>query len=80
MVVKLRFIAYVIGGMFESRVILDGSQTFATGADRIAKFESRVILDGSQTLVLVGALCAEFESRVILDGSQTVCIILTKDT
>ena len=36
-------------GRFESRVILDGSQTDVLGLDAIGVFESRVILDGSQT-------------------------------
>ena len=56
---------------FESRVILDGSQT--VGAQWIAGnlFESRVILDGSQTRFRnIRAFCV-FESRVILDESQT---------
>ena len=35
--------------MFESRVILDGSQTPQGGLIAIKAFESRVILDGSQT-------------------------------
>ena len=34
---------------FESRVILDGSQTVYTLVQPSDKFESRVILDGSQT-------------------------------
>ena len=36
--------------MFESRVILDGSQTRRCVFNRRRQFESRVILDGSQTL------------------------------
>ena len=35
--------------MFESRVILDGSQTIERTLKMGIKFESRVILDGSQT-------------------------------
>ena len=38
---------------FESRVILDGSQTFGAGGHVIGRFESRVILDGSQTETLI---------------------------
>ena len=34
---------------FESRVILDGSQTPVTSYLRPSQFESRVVLDGSQT-------------------------------
>ena len=34
---------------FESRVILDGSQTRRNGRPVRPQFESRVILDGSQT-------------------------------
>ena len=36
-------------GGFESRVILDGSQTYYDNARSLKSFESRVILDGSQT-------------------------------
>ena len=36
--------------MFESRVILDGSQTSSRRAKLALPFESRVILDGSQTM------------------------------
>ena len=35
--------------LFESRVILDGSQTDTTLFIKTLRFESRVILDGSQT-------------------------------
>ena len=35
--------------MFESRVILDGSQTDFQNLAETQRFESRVILDGSQT-------------------------------
>ena len=56
---------------FESRVILDGSQTFMKTLLVLLTFESRVILDGSQTCNLVIIFCNRFESRVILDGSQT---------
>ena len=35
--------------MFESRVILDGSQTDYQNIAETQRFESRVILDGSQT-------------------------------
>ena len=35
--------------MFESRVVLDGSQTNNPLADSSLLFESRVVLDGSQT-------------------------------
>ena len=36
---------------FESRVILDGSQTNVNRNSVTAEFESRVILDGSQTKI-----------------------------
>ena len=38
---------------FESRVILDGSQTRDSVLARAPAFESRVILDGSQTRLSV---------------------------
>ena len=57
--------------MFESRVILDGSQTFIIFTVVRVLFESRVILDGSQTRSPVVIEVTTFESRVILDGSQT---------
>ena len=56
---------------FESRVILDGSQTLLTIMLSLLSFESRVILDGSQTEGVSVKLVEVFESRVILDGSQT---------
>ena len=71
MVVKPDAEGPVIMGVFESRVILDGSQTLEVVNQAGDAFESRVILDGSQTKV--GGVFARgvFESRVILDGSQT---------
>ena len=39
----------LISTVFESRVILDGSQTSVSSRSFSAVFESRVILDGSQT-------------------------------
>ncbi len=57
--------------MFESRVILDGSQTIGWVGTVVTSFESRVILDGSQTIEGTPLSQSEFESRVILDGSQT---------
>ena len=59
------------GARFESRVILDGSQTSKSTDVEPYVFESRVILDGSQTTVSTKILRTLFESRVILDGSQT---------
>ena len=56
---------------FESRVILDGSQTTMPAVTCVIWFESRVILDGSQTYVGGDVTLTKFESRVILDGSQT---------
>ena len=56
---------------FESRVILDGSQTMDELVKDLTLFESRVILDGSQTKPLADTAFSLFESRVILDGSQT---------
>ena len=58
---------------FESRVILDGSQTPTFMVFLTLQFESRVILDGSQTLSVFSQRSSRFESRVILDGSQTCC-------
>ena len=57
---------------FESRVILDGSQTTLLTFIYLSLFESRVILDGSQTRVQRREHAIRFESRVILDGSQTL--------
>ena len=57
---------------FESRVILDGSQTSGHKKFSLGLFESRVILDGSQTSKRGEISKWLFESRVILDGSQTV--------
>ena len=71
MVVKLNPHSDSSRTMFESRVILDGSQTREGGAGFAQKFESRVILDGSQTDSICNSNTITFESRVILDGSQT---------
>ena len=49
MVVKLLSVLFFILMMFESRVILDGSQTNKFSRMQRLLFESRVILDGSQT-------------------------------
>ena len=51
MVVKPGKVIMVLSGLFESRVILDGSQTAVDAISVDNKFESRVILDGSQTLL-----------------------------
>ena len=40
------------GILFESRVVLDGSQTLVLIRFLLIMFESRVVLDGSQTLPL----------------------------
>ena len=72
MVVKLERCLNRRRTVFESRVILDGSQTQRRCAAVVRRFESRVILDGSQTHWRFNAACSAFESRVILDGSQTV--------
>ena len=71
MVVKLNEDSSGSTPKFESRVILDGSQTIGIPAPVDSQFESRVILDGSQTILSFDAPAALFESRVILDGSQT---------
>ena len=57
--------------VFESRVVLDGSQTIRVLLQTHLQFESRVVLDGSQTFILVLPCNNRFESRVVLDGSQT---------
>ena len=49
MVVKLGNFTSEDGIVFESRVILDGSQTTSDNSVLSSEFESRVILDGSQT-------------------------------
>ena len=71
MVVKLIVSSNHYTDQFESRVILDGSQTHLFLSLQTAMFESRVILDGSQTALIMDGWFREFESRVILDGSQT---------
>ena len=71
MVVKLTRLTGIIPVEFESRVILDGSQTAKKPTTSTSKFESRVILDGSQTSRRIHLINHLFESRVILDGSQT---------
>ena len=38
-----------MGKVFESRVVLDGSQTGGSAQWFLIMFESRVVLDGSQT-------------------------------
>ena len=58
--------------MFESRVVLDGSQTLRVLFVSLHLFESRVVLDGSQTPAVTRSVSAVFESRVVLDGSQTL--------
>ncbi len=63
---------------FESRVILDGSQTYSFVHTKPSRFESRVILDGSQTGFNIVAQAGRFESRVILDGSQTLLFPVSK--
>lgn len=55
---------------FESRVVLDGSQTTYTVTKRTAKFESRVILDESQTLLTCRNIRLPFESRVTFVEAQ----------
>ena len=40
---------FAVQDVFESRVILDGSQTHRYASSTWIPFESRVILDGSQT-------------------------------
>ena len=50
---------------FESRVILDGSQTPCVISYFIRRFESRVVLDGSQTARPALLTLLQFESRVI---------------
>ena len=50
MVVKQTSKVVRMQSLFESRVILDGSQTNNIAMQFSAAFESRVILDGSQTM------------------------------
>ena len=51
MVVKLLRVTLASLRLFESRVILDGSQTTRRLNKTVDGFESRVILDGSQTSI-----------------------------
>ena len=55
---------------FESRVILDGSQTPIDPSFRVGVFESRVVLDGSQTVVASDQVQELFESRVTLSENR----------
>ena len=55
---------------FESRVILDGSQTPIDPSFRVGVFESRVVLDGSQTVVASNQVQELFESRVTLSENR----------
>ena len=57
--------------VFESRAVLDGSQTTAAMRFTNPVFESRAVLDGSQTHRLSTPPPHQFESRAVLDGSQT---------
>ena len=57
--------------VFESRAVLDGSQTSAMTARTHTTFESRAVLDGSQTHRQHHQPGRRFESRAVLDGSQT---------
>ena len=50
MVVKPSGVARLSLRMFESCVVLDGSQTFTNYDEFKNQFESCVVLDGSQTL------------------------------
>ena len=52
--------------MFESRVVLDESQTAVRDLRHQVPFESRVILDGSQTSSVPSMTLYLFESRVTL--------------
>ena len=71
MVVKRAAILADLLHQFESRVVLDGSQTVACEESQEVWFESRVVLDGSQTSISAIPEIKRFESRVVLDGSQT---------
>ena len=56
--------------MFESRVVLDRSQTFQMPESSATMFESRVVLDGSQTEIETDGDGDRFESRVTLVKAQ----------
>ena len=56
---------------FESRVVLDESQTVTVRVISSRSFESRVVLDESQTYIDAERITELFESRVVLDESQT---------
>ena len=58
MVVKPIFAPFLPSDVFESRVILDGSQTATLRRRKTRWFESRVILDGSQTGFVIGVMVA----------------------
>ena len=49
MVVKRRGFSSVPYPLFESRAVLDGSQTWTGRTSPPSRFESRAVLDGSQT-------------------------------
>ena len=56
--------------MFESRVVLDRSQTIQMPESSATMFESRVVLDGSQTEIETDGDGDRFESRVTLVKAQ----------
>ena len=71
MVVKQHGVGGKAREMFESRAVLDGSQTPVALAPWRQSFESRAVLDGSQTGSESQRRPGWFESRAVLDGSQT---------
>ena len=76
MVVKLSVQLQQIQSQFESRAVLDGSQTGPGEAGGLRVFESRAVLDGSQTLSHLERRRHGFESRAVLAGSQTLSPML----
>ena len=68
--------------MFESRVILDGSQTLGPNGLRAIWFESRVVLDGSEpylpimeTLKIFGKYCYLIKLSIMLTVIGAMCYI-----
>ena len=68
MVVKLKIGFDGYNATFESRAVLDGSQTLLPFPLHRVTFESRAVLDGSQTGAYSSTHSTRFESRAVLVG------------
>ena len=57
--------------LFESSVVLDGTNTFRSATVEGVWFESSVVLDGTKTVRNINKQTTTFESSVVLDGTKT---------